>query len=62
MSAYKSKAIPGFKVMEWLRKVRDEDYSLYKSNPQEYFRKMGIDYEKVKKSRAARSKRHRRAV
>ena len=42
--------IEGFKVMEWLRGVRDERYRLYKSNPKEYFRRMGVDYEEVKKA------------
>ena len=41
--------IRGFKVMEWLRGVRDERYRLYGSNPKEYFRRLGISYEEVKK-------------
>ena len=59
-----SEAIPGFKVMEWLRGVRDEHYRLYKSNPKEYFRRIGLDYEEVKKNRAARKREqgHRKAV
>jgi len=45
-----SESIEGFKVMEWLREVRDEYYKLYKSNPREYFRSIGVDYEKIKNS------------
>ena len=48
--AIDSEPIEGFKVMEWLRGVRDEYYKLYKSNPKEYFKSIGIDYEKVKDS------------
>ena len=28
--------IPGFRVMEWLRKVRDERYELEKNDPEAY--------------------------
>lgn len=28
--------IPGFRVMEWLRKVRDERYELEKNHPEAY--------------------------
>ena len=31
-----SKPIPGFKVMEWLRGVRDEHYRLSKEDPEAY--------------------------
>ncbi|MCG8340573.1 MAG: hypothetical protein MI674_04885 [Cytophagales bacterium] len=34
-----SQAIPGFKVMEWLERIREEDYKLSKENPQEYAKK-----------------------
>lgn len=30
--------IEGFKVMEWLRRVREADYRLYKEHPREYLR------------------------
>ena len=46
--------IEGFKVMEWLRGVREADYRLYKENPKEYFKRIGVSYEEVKKRRARR--------
>ena len=46
--------IEGFKVMEWLRGVREADYRLYKENPQEYFKRIGVSYEEVKKRRTRR--------
>lgn len=30
------KPIPGFRVMDWLRKVRDERYELEKNDPEAY--------------------------
>lgn len=35
-----SRIIPGFKVMEWLRKIREEDYQLRKENPEQYAAEM----------------------
>lgn len=29
--------IAGFKVMQWVRAVREKEYELYKKDPQEYF-------------------------
>ena len=40
MKPYKSHAIPGFKVMEWLRKVREESYELEKNDPKAYAMRM----------------------
>lgn len=48
MSRYKSGAIPGFKVMEWLRKVREEDYKLRKENPEKYAMKMESIRKKIR--------------
>ena len=50
MSKYKSEAIPGFKVMEWLRKVREEDYKLRKENPEQY----AMEMERIRKKIRAR--------
>ena len=36
----KSHAIPGFKVMEWLRKIREEEYRLRQENPEQYVAEM----------------------
>ena len=36
----KLESIPGFKVMEWLRKVRDESYELQKNDPEAYATRM----------------------
>jgi hypothetical protein len=32
--------IEGFKVMEWLRDVREKEYELYTKDPEEYFRQL----------------------
>jgi hypothetical protein len=32
--------IEGFKVMEWVRQIREKEYKLYKSDPQTYFREL----------------------
>jgi hypothetical protein len=32
--------IEGFKVMEWVRQVRDKEYELYKNDPETYFREL----------------------
>jgi hypothetical protein len=29
--------IAGFKVMHWIKAVREKEYELYKKDPQEYF-------------------------
>ena len=34
-----SQAIPGFKVMEWLERIRQEDYKRSQENPKEYAKK-----------------------
>ncbi|OJW68889.1 MAG: hypothetical protein BGO68_03845 [Candidatus Amoebophilus sp. 36-38] len=34
------KPIEGFKVMEWVRAVREKEYELYKRDPEEYFRQL----------------------
>ncbi len=34
-----SPIIPGFKVMKWLRGVREDNYKLSVENPQEYLRR-----------------------
>lgn len=34
------KPIKGFKVMKWVREVRDREYELYKKDPQEYARQL----------------------
>ena len=36
----KSHAIPGFKVMKWLRKIREESYRLRQENPEQYVAEM----------------------
>ena len=33
-----TKAIPGFRVMEWLRGVRDANYELFINDPEAYYR------------------------
>ena len=32
--------IEGFRVMDWLNRVREEEYNLYKREPEEYFRQL----------------------
>jgi hypothetical protein len=32
----------GFKVMEWLRAIREEQHRLYENNPKEYYRQLEI--------------------
>lgn len=32
--------IEGFRVMDWLSRVREEEYNLYKRDPEEYFRQL----------------------
>jgi hypothetical protein len=51
------KPIEGFKVMEWLREVREKNYELHKRDPQEYFRQV----EEAHKRMQARIKRIERA-
>lgn len=41
--------IKGFKVMKWLRKVRNERYKLYKENPEAYFKRIKNCDENIKK-------------
>jgi hypothetical protein len=36
----KQEEIPGFKVMEWLAQVREEEYKLRKEDPERYTREM----------------------
>ena len=36
----KMRAIPGFKVMEWLRKVREDRYELQQNDPEAYAARM----------------------
>ena len=44
--------IEGFKVMQWLRQVRDKDYDFYKENPEAYCANLGIDYAEVQRRKA----------
>lgn len=32
--------IEGFKVMEWVRSIREDSYNLYKKDPKEYYRQI----------------------
>ena len=36
----KLESIPGFRVMEWLRKAREESYELEKNHPEAYAKRM----------------------
>lgn len=45
----KVQPIKGFKVMDWLRDVREKRYKLYKENPEEYYRQVRIAGEGFKK-------------
>jgi hypothetical protein len=49
------KPIEGFKVMEWLRAVREKEYELYKRDPQEYFRQVE-EADKIMQARIKRIK------
>jgi hypothetical protein len=40
--------IEGFKVMEWVRSVRENRYNLYKNDPQEYSRQLKKAGERMK--------------
>lgn len=40
--------IEGFKVMEWVRSVRENRYNLYKNDPQEYYRQLKKAEERMK--------------
>jgi hypothetical protein len=40
--------IEGFKVMEWVRSVREKQYELYKNNPEEYYRQLKKAGERMK--------------
>ena len=40
--------IEGFKVMEWVRSVREKWYELYKKDPQEYYRQIKKAGERMK--------------
>ena len=31
------KPIEGFKVMEWVRSIREDNYNLYKKDPKKYY-------------------------
>ena len=48
--------IEGFKVMEWVRSVREKEYELYKSNPEEYYRQLNKAGKRLQ-ARIARAKR-----
>jgi hypothetical protein len=41
------KPIKGFKVMEWLRNVREKEADLYKNDPEEYFKQLKIANKKM---------------
>lgn len=49
-----SEAIPGFKVMEWLRGVRDEHYRLSVEDPEAY-KKMREEARKSLREKARRT-------
>jgi hypothetical protein len=40
--------IEGFKVMEWVRNVRESRYNLYKNDPDEYYRRLKKAGERAK--------------
>jgi hypothetical protein len=42
------KPIKGFKVMEWLRDVRDKEHYLHENDPKEYFRQLKIAGERMR--------------
>ena len=44
-----SAVIPGFKVMEWLTKVREEIYRQREENPEQHAKKMKEIREKMRK-------------
>ena len=41
---HKADVIPGFKVMEWLEKVREEDYRLQRENPEQFAKELEDAY------------------
>ena len=49
--------IKGFKVMEWVREVREREYNLYKRDPEEYFRQLK-NAEKRMKERASKAEKN----
>ena len=53
-----SEAIPGFKVMEWLRGVRDENYRLSIENPEKRKRQK----EEARKSLEEKARRRGKTV
>ena len=44
----KVKPIKGFKVMEWLRGVREKYHELYMTDPDEYYRRLKRAGERAK--------------
>jgi hypothetical protein len=44
----KVKPVEGFKVMEWLRNVREKEYKLYREDPQTYYRQTKIAGERLR--------------
>ncbi len=53
--------IEGFKVMEWVREVREKEYELYKSDPEEYYRQLNKAGKRLQ-ARIARAKRASRKL
>jgi hypothetical protein len=53
----KVQPIEGFKVMDWIRDIREKGYELYKKDPQEYAKSI----EKAGKRLQARIRRAKRA-
>jgi hypothetical protein len=52
----KIQPIEGFKVMEWLRAVREKDHELYMKDPEEYYRQIKAAGKRMQ-ARIARIKR-----
>jgi hypothetical protein len=42
------KPIEGFKVMEWLREVREKQHKLYEQDPKEYYRQLELAGERIR--------------
>ena len=59
-SAHKyPQVIPGFKVMEWLRQVREEEYKLYQESPEAYFRSIRECEQRIEKRLASHRSKQR---
>ena len=52
----KQEEIPGFRVMEWLEKIREEDYKLRKEDPERYAREKQHARERIRKQFSERKK------